>query len=305
MDLVVGTTTFAYRETGMPSELEASPEVHQAILTSTMIEPQDITHAHMSSQRDAASPVDDAASQPTSYSVSMDTEAHRMVDNLLDSETAENTQNDEDVAYRDENRDNVRLGPLGSTFLATPSRKVDDDTTYGFNETLNASDFVRALHKYSPQEQPQGSPRPHLPSIYHSPFAPQADDAASISRPTTAKRMSPLHSRHSSQHKFALQLPHQSGHVVDSSISSMQESSGLGISQTPVYKANNQFMHGRAGSHHGAVGDRVVGNNRNGTVEDNEFRSSTCFAGSPFDCSGQSVRCAANMQTPPNGQGGG
>ena len=297
MDLVAGTTTFAYRETGMPSEVQASPESHQATLKSTMIEPQDISCVQ-SPQRDAASLVDDAASQPTSHSVSMDTEAHRMVDNLLDSETAENSQNSENSAFRDGTRDQVRLTPLGPAFVATSSGKFDNDTTYGFSETPNTSDFLRALHKYSPQQQAQSSPRPHLPSILNSPFAPQADDATPITRPTTAKRMSPLHSRHNSQHKFALQQQHQSGAVVDSSISSFD------ITQTPDYKANNQSMQSRAGNQFGAIGGPVLGSDHIGAFDNGEFSNSPGFVGSTLDWSGQSARDAMNMQTPPNGQGG-
>lgn len=298
MDLVAGTTTFAYRETGMPSELQASPETHQATLTSTMIEPQDISYVHMPPQRDAASLVDDGASQPTSYSVSMDTEAHRMVDNLLDSETAENSQNSGDAASRDGTQDHVRLAPLGPAFVAISSGKIDNDTTYGFSETLNTSDFLRALNKYSPQQQSQGSPRPHLPSILNSPFAPQADDATPISRPTTAKRISPLHSRHSSQHKFSLQQQHQSGVMVDSSINSFD------ISQTPVHKANNQFMHSRTGNYFGAIGGPVLGNDHIDAFDDGGFSNSLGFTGSTLDCNGQSAGDAMNMKTPPNGQGG-
>lgn len=297
----------------MPSETQASPESHQAISTSMMIEPNEISQTHKPSLPITASLVDDEASQATSVSVSLNTEAHRMVDNLLNSEVAENDQGSEDALLGNLPSRNANCSvpaPLGPAFEATSSGNMDNDTTYGFQETLDTSDFVRALHKYSPKDQPIGSPRPHLPSIYNSPFAPQAGEATPVSRPSTAKRMSPRHhSQQSSQQKFPLLQPiSKGGIIVDSSSSMIFDSSSLGISQTPVQTGKNYLVRGLAGgyAHHGAIGDPVLRSYNNVTAfENTEFVSSEIFKGSTWACSGQSAQDALKFQTPPSGQGTG
>lgn len=290
----------------MLSEIQASPECHEAILNSTMIEPEDISYARRSSPPDGASPVDDEASQATSVSVSLNTEAHRMVDNLLESEGAEADHESEEMASAGIAAENLACGktaPLGPPFDVRSSAKVDGDTTYGFHESLDTSDFVRALHGYSPQDQRHGSPRPHLPSIYNSPFAPQAGEATPGSRPSTAKRMSPRHSQHNSQHKIPLLQPPSTGLFPDSSISSMPDWSSLALSQTPNKDRNNQLDHSRGGKYYGAIGGPVLGHDRSAAFDDSEFRSSEVFKGSTWACSGQSAAEPLNFQTPPNGQG--
>lgn len=292
----------------MPSEIQASPECHQATLKSTMIAPEDISYARRSSPLDGASPVDDEASQATSVSVSLNTEAHRMVDNLLESEAAEADQESEDIGsggFASEKVACVEPSLPGHAFEVKSSAKVDEDTTYGFHDSRDVSEFVRALHGYSPQEQRHGSPRPLLPSIYNSPFAPQAGEAAPASRPSTAKRMSPRHSRHSSQHKIPLLQPPSTGLFLDSSIGSMPDWSSLGLSQTPNKNGINQFNHSKGGKYYGAIGGPVLGNDRSAAFDDGEFRSSEVFKGSTWACSGLSASEIMNFHTPPNGQGAG
>lgn len=292
----------------MPSEIQASPECHQATLKSTMIEPEDISYARRSSPHNRPSPVDDEASQATSVSVSLDTEAHRMVDNLLESEAAEADQKSEDIGSGGLASGNVACvepPPLGHPFEVRSSAKIGEDTTYGFHDSRDASEFVRALHGYSPQEQRHGSPRPHLPSIYNSPFAPQADEATPGSRPSTAKRMSPRHSRHSSQHKIPLLQHPSTGLYVESSIGSIPDWSSLGLLQTPNMNGNNQLNHNNGGNYYGAIGGPVLGNDRSAVFDNSEFRSSDVFKGSTWACSGQSAAEALNFQTPPNGQSAG
>ncbi len=268
-----------------------------------MIEPQDISRVQKSPLRNALSLVDDEVSQATSVSVSLNTEAHRMVANLLDSENAEIGQSSAGIAF--ENAEYVELADLGPTVEVTPPRKLDDDTSYGLND-LNASDFVRALHKYSPQKQTQGSPRPHLPSIYNSPFAPQADDATPVSRPGTAKRMSPGHSRHNSQQKSPQQQHRPSGIFMESTMSSMQHTSSFGITQTPIENNNmNNFKRNMAGDHYGVIGGPVLAHNPSRAFGAFEFNSSEISHGTPWALSGQSARNALNLRTPPNGQGAG
>lgn len=292
----------------MPSEIQASPATHRATLASTMIEPQDIPHAHTSPIVNAPSLTDEVVSQATSISVSLNTEARRMVDILLESESADNGRHSTTMAsrgFRSETADFVKQART-SPVVEVTSPNLENDTAYGFSE-LNASDFVRALNKYTPQkQQPQDSPRPHLPSIYNSPFAPQADDATPVSRPNTATQISPLHSRKNSQHKFPFQQQHPNGGLLwNSSTGSTQDtSSSLSVTQTPINHFKKRSL---AGNNYGAIGGPVISHSHHSThnFNDFEFRSSQVFQGSTWDLTGQNVRDAMSLRTPPNGQGAG
>lgn len=276
-----------------------------------MIEPQDIPRAHKSPLIHAPSLADEVVSQATSVSVSLNTEAHRMVDILLESEAADNGHHSSTIASRDLRPEAAEFVDPRRTIPAvdvTPLPNIDNDTTYGFNE-LNASDFVRALNKYTPQkQQPQCSPRPHLPSIYNSPFAPQADDATPASRPNTATRISPLHSRENSDQKF---LPQQQQHQLNggifgsSSMGSMQDtSSSFSVTPAPINHFKKRSV---AGNNYGAIGGPVISHSHNSSrnLDGFEFRSSQVFQGSTWDLSGQTVRDAMSLRTPPNGQSAG
>lgn len=288
--------------------MQASPATHRATLASTMIEPQDILHAHRSPIVNAPSLTDEVVSQATSISVSLNTEARRMVDILLESESADNGRHSTTMdsrGFRSETADfveQVRTSPV----VEVTSPNLENDITYGFSE-LNASDFVRALNKYTPQKQrPQGSPHPHLPSIYNSPFAPQADDATPVSRPNTATQISPLHSRKNSQHKFPFQQQHPNGGLLWNSKagSTLDTSSSLSVTQTPMNHFKKRSV---AGNNYGAIGGPVISHSHHSThnFNDFEFRSSQVFQGSAWDLSGQTVRDAMSLRTPPNGQGAG
>ena len=294
----------------MPSEIQASPATHRATLASTMIESQDIPHAHRSPLINAPSLADEVVSQATSVSVSLNTEAHRMVDILLESESIDNGHHSSTIAsreFRSETAEFVEPGRMTPAVDVAPLPNIDNDTTYGFNE-LNASDFVRALNKYTPQkQQPEGSPRPHLPSIYNSPFAPQADDATPVSRPNTATRISPLHSRKNSEQKFSLQQQHHpnGGIFGNSGMGSMHDtSSSFSVTQTPINHFKKRSV---AGNNYGAIGGPVISHSHNSSrnLDGFEFRSSQFFQGSTWDLSGQTIREAISLRTPPNGQGAG
>lgn len=232
-----------------------------------------------------------------------------MVDILLESASADNSHHSTTMASRDfrsETADFVEPVGTSPAVDVTSPPNLENDTTYGFDE-LNASDFVRALNKYIPQkQQPQGSPRPHLPSIYNSPFAPQADDATPVSRPNTAIQISPLHSRQNSQHKFPFQQQHPNGGILwNSSMGGMQDtSSSLSVTQTPMNHFKKRSV---AGNNYGAIGGPVIshGHNSSHNFNDFEFRSSQVFQRSTWDLSGQTVRDAMSLRTPPNGQGAG
>lgn len=276
----------------MPSESQASPVARQTKISTSTIEREDLGFAPLPCEK--LSQADEDASQASSVSVSLNTEAHRMVDDLLDSEAAENESN---AIEASESRSllapNIKLSAVGKTGI------TGIDTTYDFDTTIDASGFLRALHDYPAQKQLQDSPRPHLPSIYNSPFAPQAGEATPRSRPGTAKCMSPLHSRQTSQHTMLC--------------SSMPDPSSFVSTQTPMIR-NGHARHrdqapawdGGFGvtSHYGAIGDPILRANGNGGFhDDSEFRSSEVFTGSNWAYSGQAAHEAMNVQTPANGQG--
>ncbi len=287
----------------MPSESQASPAVHQAQLSSNMVERQELAGGSPSCER--LSEVYEEASHATSVSVSLNTEAHRMVDNLLNSEAAENTDNESNPVEANHYTEAALLAPAIELSAAS---KTGIDTTYGFDTTLDTSCFLRALHDYPPQNEPICPPQPHLPSIYNSPFAPQAGEATPRSRPNTANRMSSPHSRQHSQN--ALAFPPQ---VTKSTNSSMPDPSSFIITQTPAMchahpiHRNQALAWGgdfRGTSHFGAIGEPIVrGNGNSGFANDGEFRSSEIFVGSDWVYSGQSANEALNLFTPPSGQG--
>lgn len=301
MDLVAGSTTFAFREEGIPSELQASPIGHQATLSSTMIERQELSNSNASPALDVLSPADEA-SQAAFSSNSMNTEANRMVDNLVGSEPAEKDDNsgntESDYIMR------MRPTPLAPAFEALPSGEVEE-TSYGLSSNLRSSDLIRALHEFSPNKQTQGTPRPHLPSIYDSTFAPEITPT---SRPTTARHISPCHSQQNSLHTFPLG-PQSNSFAVDSRISSMPDPSNYNGPQTPT-NSHRPIHHkqtaiaGRAFEadvNYGAIGQPVFRKNEGFTSLESEFRSSKVFEGSTW-YSARSIHDALNFQTPPNGQ---
>lgn len=263
----------------MPSESQASPAAHQANLSASTIDRLELGAGSPSCEM--LSQADEVSSQATSVSVSMDTEAHRMVDDLVDSGVVPNESN---------------------------TGKMTNDTTYGFDAKSDTSGFVRALQDYPAPKRPLDSSRPHLPSIYNSPFAPQAGETTPGSRPSTAKRMSPLHSRQHSQNATA--CPPQVGPSLETKYSSMPDPSSFVSTQSPVLRNGQSFLRNplqaRNGGfpHYGAIGEPVVrGNVNGGLVDDSEFRSSDVFVGSNWAYSGQSANEALNLHTPPNGQG--
>lgn len=304
MDLVLGSTTFTFREEGMPSELQASPMGHQATLSSTTIERQEISNANGAPQLDMPSPAD-KISQAAFSTNSMNTEANRMVDNLVDSEPAEKDDNrgDDESDYIKQ----MEPTPLAPAFEFFPSGEVDD-TSYGFSSNLCDSDIVRVLHENSQQKQIQSTPRPHLPSIYDPAFAPETTPN---SRPTTAKRLSPHHSQRNSLHTFPLQQ-HLNTYAEDPTISSMPDPSGYAGPQTPtngyrhLYKNNTSFAGAgfEAEATFGAIGQPVFRRNEKTCSLESEFQSSKVFEGSTWR-SAQSIHNVLNFQTPPNGQGTG
>lgn len=301
MDLVIGSKTFAFREEGMPSELQASPMGHQATLSSTMIERQEISEANVSPPLDTLSPADEV-SQAAFSTNSLNTEAHRMVDNLVDSEPAEKDDHKEDYEY---GYVKMEPTPLAPACEITTSGEVAE-TSYGFSSNLFGSDLIRVLHEYSPQQQTHGTPRPHLPSIYDPAFGPEVTPT---SRPTTARRLSPHHSQRGSVNKIPPQQ-HFNSYVIDSTASSMPDASSYVSPHTPTnnhrhitqYRTMFADEGHRTEANYGAIGQPVSRNKEDFSDLDSGFQSSKIIDGSTWR-SAQSIRDALNFHTPPNEHG--
>ncbi|KAL8794869.1 MAG: hypothetical protein Q9195_002581 [Heterodermia aff. obscurata] len=284
IDYQTQTGTFVYREEGVPSELLASPAGQQATLSSTTILREEIPHTNGSKRVDEASMADGQGSHAPS--VSMGTSAENWVNNLLEGEStglsAEKGRIEDEKIDKDQRYD--------------ISRAVGNETSYGSIGSITAADLVRDIRSFS---TPQASPRPRLPSIYNSPFAPLADEEAPLSRRSTEKFVTPNHSQQNSlqgfvgnfspsnvQQGFATfsQLPNgYHHHQVDSSMSSIGAPSSIGYSQS--FPRTHLTTHSP----------------RNYPInyEDSNFMSSNLFSGSVWNETGKQ---AGMVPTPPNGQ---
>ena len=202
------------------------------------------------------------------------------------------------------------FGPIG-----TPPKATGDETSYGMIGTPTAQELARKL---SPHSSMEASPRPRLPSIYNSPFAPQADEAAPLSRPGTAKPTTPNQSQRNSLQGLPLSMQgSQQGtqpngyHVIESSVSSLQEPSSIGFSQKPMrgyvtHSPRNQpsvWNANRGGSTNRLSWGVDHAHNAGHWIafDDSHFMSSNILSGSIWNGSHQ----VAMAQTPPNGQGRG
>ena len=239
---------------------------------------QDVTHVDETTFPHHSEPIDNGDCHAESTYLAMDFTSSRMVDDLVDSE----------IANDNEEKSSKRNIP------PDPANEVDE-TSYGLFGTSTASELAA---REDVQNQPLYSPRPLLPSIYNSPFAPQPGETTPESRPGTAKRTLSGHSRQSSQTTVPMQP--LISHAMGSSQSSMPEPTNPNLPMERAYwnqphvdvsfPPKTNYTTGRKSS----IG---FGNdNYNGL----DFISSAV----EFGCSG-SVQGATNLQTPPNGQGGG
>jgi len=299
----------------VPSELLASSSGHQATLSSTSIEREEIPRANgsvnKSAVRDGASNIDDQTSQ----SASMNTAMNHMVDKIVGSEFEERTNNGDN--YDDEN---IPPTPPGHTFDDdddSPPFDPGNETSYGLIGTLTAQDIIAKVHAYSQSpthsnNNNRSTPRPVLPSVLNSAFAPQPGEVSPQTRPSTATRISPTPPTHLFLQQPTAQL--QSGHSVHSSFSSMQQPSSLAYQYSPFANAPGfgQFPQ--------QIGPGIGGNgygNGNGTVhgrpstvygtgntfdESNLAFSAEVFDGSQWRGSGSGWM---NAHTSPDGQGAG
>ncbi|MCJ1476918.1 hypothetical protein MMC13_005587 [Lambiella insularis] len=185
IELLDGTTTVAYREEGMPSELLASPEGHHATLSATSIDREDITLAKQASACVAASVNNDAVSQSASASVSANVVMNEMVDNIVGSETTNESEH-----YKDAAAFRAPPTPPSYSFDESPVKSAGNDTSYRLLGSSTAQEFFNDSTFATPRQPSQHEPSmPLLPSIYNSVFAPTQDEVSS--RPSTAKGLSP------------------------------------------------------------------------------------------------------------------
>ena len=185
------------------------------------------------------------------------------------------------------------FGPIG-----TPPKATGNETSYGVIGTPTAQELARRLSAHS--SPIEASPPQRLASIYHSPFAPPLPGSAPSSRPGTAP--SPSQRQDTQANGY---------HTIESSASSIQEPSSIGVLQPKSLRAYVKHSPRNEPSiwHHE---NRAASVNRlswgmnladgNGSDGSQFVSSSNILSGSTWD----GGRPAAGMMpTPPNGQGRG
>ena len=212
----------------------------------------------------------------------MDPASKRMVDDLVDSETA-----DEGVEE-----------PRRPRFGLASTHKISNETSYGLFGTSTASEL--GAHT-GLQNQSLVEPQPLFPSIYSSPFALQPGQTTPNSRPGRAKRR--ISSTSEEMSPGVLPLPQPSRHVIESSQSSLPEPTNPEASMHEGY-CNQPYVDAtyptRIGYTTSRASSMVYGNDGYSAIDACHFVSPTV----DFGCSG-SVKGVSNVHTPPNGQGPG
>lgn len=273
---VADSMTFVYMDEGIPSDAG-----YQATDSSASVGQAEITHISETAIAGTARSVDGEASLPASASISMDLASKRMVDDLVDSETADE-------------------GEIRNESLLMPgsgSKEFSNETSYGLIGSSTARE-----HFQEPQDQPQASPRPLLPSIMNSPFAPQPGEATPGTRPGTAKRTTPGHSQKNSQIGISLQAS-VNALSINSTVGSIPDPSNYdpyingGFHNQPYlntsFPAPTNYTLGRRAS-------ATHANDAYCPVDVSNFHSSSLDWGG----SGR-IQMATNIRTPPNGQDAG
>ena len=294
---VEGITTFTYIEEGMREE-----ESYQAPLSSTAIELDEVTHIDETKLPDAPASISGKASQAASISVNMDPASKRMVDDLVDSET---TDDGEDTELIGQFADQSQYGFVGPAHNPSQAEYVGNETSYGLISSSTAREHFGDL-----QGPVANSPRPPLPSITNSPFALQPGEETPGSRRSATKRKTPSHSQQNSQTRFPLQRQ-SIAFSVDSSqsnTSSLLDPTAPDLHGIEFYRhqppLNNAFPsvqnYTRGPATFNKFGDNPL------HPDEPNFLSLEVFEGSSWGGgSEQSGRKAANVMTPPNGQGAG
>ena len=287
----------------MPSELIASPENRYTTLSSTRIEREELSLANSIAVYQTASVVDGRTYQSASASISAGTTVNRMVDKLVDSEAASDS----------EYHDRAPPTPPGHTFGDdSPTKDDGNETNYSLFGTSTAQGILQEINSNSPVPQQQGISPPLLPSIYHSPFAPMPEEVTSL-RPSTANPVSqlplPQHVKNLNNVPLSTIRQQPEGVFIQSSISSMQDPSSILLPGSGDYPQSNHL----AGNLENGMFNAGVGNptvtGRPSTVYGNESAfdesmmfSPLVFKGIPWEGTGHMRQ--ADFETPPNGQGG-
>ena len=295
-----GSTTFTYVEDGMQEE-----ESYQAPLSSTGIDLEEVTHVDETALLDASASKS-GASQAASISVNMDPASKRMVDDLVDSET---TDDGEDAELIDQSMDGIPHSFTDPGHGPSPAENVGDETSYGLIGSSTAREHFGDFQ--GPVSNP---PKPRLPSITNSPFALQPDEETPGSRSSTAKRKTPSHSQQNSQTRFPLQRQ-PIRFSVDSSPSNPStmpdptapaataHENGFYRHQPPLNTTFPSIQNYTRGPRtFTSFGENALALR----ADEPDFLSLEVFEGSTWGGgSSQNGRMAANIMTPPNGQGAG
>lgn len=270
-------TTFVYIEDGI------SYNGYQEVQPSPPAEREEVTHVDETVLGRHPASVDGGDSLTASASISIDMASKRMVDDLVDSENADDDPDNENPAKR--------------MHKMSQANEAGNETTYGLFGSSTAGE-LEAFHRQSPI-----TPCPLLPSIYNSPFAPQPGEGAPRSRPGTAKRVTPSHSQQHPRRNFTLPQPTTPCNIeVDSdTTSSMPEPTAGSVQMHGSYLNQPVVKFALSAQTNYTTGGRpptTHGNDGHSNVYDCSFRSSALdFGGSG------SVKGVPNVQTPPNGQG--
>ncbi|KAL8693149.1 MAG: hypothetical protein Q9218_001969 [Villophora microphyllina] len=219
-------------------------------------EQDSIAHPQRMPNHDAESTTDDAISLGASTSLSLGPTMNQMVDDLVDADPAH-----------------------PSTFDAPGSSSVQgvngaNETSYAIGEST-----LTVLNRMA------DVPKPPLPSILNSPFAPQPKEGSALSRSPASKCPTADMQQRSQQQ----QPPPQSS--LDSTSSSMSEPTQLSYLQKGPY-LNPSLRKKAFGIHQ---------QHATGLTDDFNFDSSNIIAGSSFPYN--SGRDQVTQPTPPNGQG--
>lgn len=165
------TRCFAYREEGLPQFLSTS--CHNQTLSSTSVEREDIQ------RRGVNAPTEDGASQSASASVSA--AMNQMVDSLVGSEIPENHTSINGIS------------PYSTIWETTGSETNPIRQSYNQQKDPYSGNEAYAPGAGTPPAQ-SFSPRPALPSIMNTPFAPQpGEDLSPMTRPSTARQVDHEH----------------------------------------------------------------------------------------------------------------
>ena len=294
---VDGSSAFIYVEEGMREE-----ESYQRPVSLTGMELDEVTHIDETKLPDPPASLSGRASQAASISVNLDPASKRMVDDLVDSET---TDDGHDPEFIEQYTDGVPHSFAARGYVPSPATDMRDETSYGLIGSMTAREHFGDL-----QAPVASSPRPLLPSITKSPFALQPGEETPGSRPSTGKRKTPSHSQQNSQTRFPLQRQ-PNAFAVDSSPSNLSTTpdptalsayaTGFYRNQPPLNNALPSVQSYTTGPKNSAkFGGEPL------RVDEPNFLSLEVFEGSTWGGgSDQSGRRAANVLTPPNGQGAG